>query len=200
MFFLANQGYRVIGHDRRGHGRSSQPWDNNNMDAYTNDLCELMEKLGLTNAMMVGHSTDGGEVVRVLCRHGTSRVSKAVLVGAVSPHLVSGVPLSTFDSFREAMIQDRSKFFIDVPSGPFFGFNRPNAIVSQGKIWSWWQQSMTAGFKTLAIASRPSPKRTSLRTCRASIFRSLCFTVMMIRSYLLMSARGRRPSFSRRGL
>ncbi|KAM0718442.1 hypothetical protein Q7P37_005512 [Cladosporium fusiforme] len=134
MFFLANQGYRVIGHDRRGHGRSSQPWDANG-------------ELDLKDAMMVGHSTGGGEVVRVLGRHGSSRVSKAVLVGAVPPHLVAGVPLSTFDSFREAMIKDRSKFFIDVPSGPFFGFNRPNANVSQGKIWSWWQQGMQCGFK-----------------------------------------------------
>lgn len=147
MFFLANEGYRVIGHDRRGHGRSSQPWDNNNMDTYADDLYELMKMLDLKNAMMVGHSTGGGEVVRVLGRHGSTRVSKAVLVGAVPPHLVAGVPLSTFDSFREAMLQDRSKFFIDVPSGPFFGYNRPNANMSQGKIWSWWQQGMMCGFK-----------------------------------------------------
>lgn len=153
MFFLANQGYRVIAHDRRGHGRSSQPWDNNTMDQYADDLAELFEHLDLKNAMVVGHSTGGGEIIRFLGRHGTSRVSKAVCVSSVPPHLVKsdnspeGIPMEVFDSFREEMRKDRSKFFIDVPTGPFFGFNRPNANVSQGKIWSWWQQGMIAGFK-----------------------------------------------------
>lgn len=147
MFFLANRGYRVIAHDRRGHGRSSQPWENNDMDTYADDLYHLMESLELRNAMLVGHSTGGGEVVRVLGRHGSNRVSKVALVGAVPPHLVAGVPLETFDSFREAMIKDRSRFFIDVPSGPFFGFNRPHTKLSQGRIWSWWQQGMQCGFK-----------------------------------------------------
>ena len=153
MFFLANKGYRVIAHDRRGHGRSSQPWNNNDMNTYTDDLNELFEKLDLKNVMMVGHSTGGGEVARFLGRHGTSRVSKAVLVSAVPPLLVKtednpdGLPLETFDSFREAMVKDRAQFFIDVPSGPFFGFNRDNAKVSQGLIWNWYRQGMQCGFK-----------------------------------------------------
>lgn len=153
MFFLANQGYRVIAHDRRGHGRSSQPWDGNDMDTYTDDLNELFEKLDLKNAMMVGHSTGGGEVARFLGRHGTSRVSRAVLVGAVTPGILkteanpSGVPIDTFDTFRSEIVKDRSQFFIDVPSGPFFGFNREGAKVSQGLIWKWWQQGMQCGFK-----------------------------------------------------
>lgn len=147
MFFLADKGYRVVGHDRRGHGRSSQPWGNNNMDTYADDLYELLEKLDLKDAMMVGHSTGGGEIVRLLSRHGSSRVSKVVLVGAVTPHLVASVPISVFDSIREGLLADRSKLFIDIPSGPFFGFTRPNANVSQGKIWSWWQQGMLCGLK-----------------------------------------------------
>jgi non-heme chloroperoxidase len=153
MFFLSSQGYRTIGHDRRGHGRSSQPWDGNNMDQYADDLHELFEHLDLKIAMMVGHSTGGGEVARFLGRHGSKRVSKAVLVGAVPPLLVKsdenphGVPKETLDSFREAMIKDRQKFFLDVPTGPFFGFNREGAEVSQGKIWSWWLQGMQCGFK-----------------------------------------------------
>lgn len=153
MFFFSSKGYRTIAHDRRGHGRSSQPWNGNDMDTYADDLHELFEKLDLKNAMMAGHSTGGGEVARFLGRHGSTRVAKAVLVSAVPPLLVKtdkspdGVPIETFNSFREAMQKDRSKFFIDVPTGPFFGFNRPNANVSQGKIWSWWQQGMQCGFK-----------------------------------------------------
>ena len=123
------------------------------MDTYADDLHQLFEKLDLKEVMMVGHSTGGGEVARFLGRHGTSRVSKAVLVSAVTPGMLKtdanpdGVPLDVFDSFRAAMVKDRAQFFIDVPSGPFFGFNRPNAQVSQGKIWSWWQQGMQCGFK-----------------------------------------------------
>ncbi|KAF2719266.1 alpha/beta hydrolase fold protein [Polychaeton citri CBS 116435] len=153
MFFLAENGYRAIAHDRRGHGRSSQPWDGNDMDTYADDLNTLFEELDLKDVMMVGHSTGGGEVTRFLGRHGSKRVSKAVLVGAVPPLLVKsekspdGVPLEVFDSFRDALKKDRAKFFIDVPSGPFFGFNRTDATVSQGKIWSWWQQGMACGFK-----------------------------------------------------
>lgn len=153
MFFLASKGYRAIAHDRRGHGRSSQPWDGNDMDTYADDLNELFETLDLKKVMMVGHSTGGGEVARFLGRHGSSRVAKAVLVSAVPPLLVKtdsspdGVPLETLNSFRDAMIKDRSQFFIDVPSGPFFGFNRSNAQTSQGLIWKWWQQGMTCGFK-----------------------------------------------------
>jgi non-heme chloroperoxidase len=153
MFFLASKGYRVIAHDRRGHGRSSQPWQGNDMDTYTDDLNELFEHLDLKDVMMVGHSTGGGEVARFIGRHGTKRVSKAVLVSAVVPGMLKsdvnphGLEMSVFDSFRESMVKNRAQFFIDVPSGPFFGFNRDNAKVSQGLIWNWYKQGMTAGFK-----------------------------------------------------
>ncbi|KAK3676289.1 hypothetical protein LTR78_004040 [Recurvomyces mirabilis] len=153
MFFLADHGYRTVAHDRRGHGRSSQPWGGNNMDQYADDLHELFEALDLKNAMMVGHSTGGGEVVRFLSRHGTERVSKAVLVSAVPPLLTKseaspfGVPMDVFDSFRGAMIKDRAQFFFDVPTGPFFGFNRPGVTPSQGAIQDWWRQGMQCGFK-----------------------------------------------------
>ncbi|CAM1500606.1 Fc.00g097680.m01.CDS01 [Cosmosporella sp. VM-42] len=153
MFFLASQGYRVIAHDRRGHGRSSQPWDGNNMDTYADDLHQLFEHLDLNNVMMVGHSTGGGEVARYIGKYGTGRVSKAVLVSAVPPLMlktadnIEGLPLAVFDSFRAAMIKDRSQFFLDVPNGPFFGFNRPGATKSEGLVQSWWQQGMMAGFK-----------------------------------------------------
>jgi non-heme chloroperoxidase len=153
MYFLASRGYRCIGHDRRGHGRSSQPWDGNNMNTYTDDLLELFEKLDLKDVVMVGHSTGGGEVTRFCGRHGTSRVKKAVLVSSVPPLMVKtetnplGTDITVFDSFRTAMIADRSQFFFDVPTGPFFGFNREGAKVSQGLIQSWWQQGMMSGFK-----------------------------------------------------
>ncbi|OQV01304.1 hypothetical protein CLAIMM_06685 [Cladophialophora immunda] len=134
MYFLASKGYRVIAHDRRGHGRSSQPWGGHDMDTYADDLHQLFEKLDLKDVMMVGHSTGGGEVARFLGRHGTSRVSRAVLVSAVTPGMLKteanpdGVPMDVFDSFRSAMLKDRAAFFID------------------GKIWSWWQQGMLCGF------------------------------------------------------
>ncbi|MBN8708369.1 MAG: alpha/beta hydrolase [Verrucomicrobia bacterium 61-8] len=153
MFFLAAQGYRCIGHDRRGHGRSSQPWDGNHMDQYADDLAELFEALDLKNAVMIGHSTGGGEVARFVGRHGTSRVAKVVLMGAVPPIMVKteenpgGLPIEVFDGFRKAYLADRSQFFLDVASGPFFNFNRPGAKVSQGLIQSWWAQGMQSGFK-----------------------------------------------------
>ncbi|KAK3389576.1 Alpha/beta hydrolase protein [Podospora didyma] len=154
MFFLASQGYRVIAHDRRGHGRSSQPWHGNDMDTYADDLRQLFEALDLRGVVMVGHSTGGGEVARFVGRFGTeNRVKKAVLISAVPPIMVQsetnpkGTPLAVFDSFREAMLKDRSQFFLDVPTGPFFGFNRPGVKVSQGRIQSWWQQGMMASFK-----------------------------------------------------
>lgn len=152
MFFLGNEGYRIIAHDRRGHGRSSQPWFGNEMDTYADDLLVLFEHLDLKNVTMIGHSTGGGEVARFLGRHGTSRVSKAVLVSSVPPIMVQseanpeGLPISVFDGFRDSMKKNRAQFFIDVPTGPFFGFNRPNATVSQGLIDSWWQQGMQGGF------------------------------------------------------
>ncbi len=153
MFFLASHGYRCVAHDRRGHGRSDQPWDGNEMDTYADDLAQFFEHLDLQGAMMVGHSTGGGEVARYIGRHGSQRVSKAVLVSAVPPVMVKteanpgGLPLSVFDGLRAGVLADRSQFFIDVPSGPFFGFNRPGAKVSQGMIDAWWMQGMMCGMK-----------------------------------------------------
>lgn len=154
MAFLAERGYRVVAHDRRGHGRSSQPWTGNNMDTFTDDLLQLFEHLNLKDVTMVGHSHGGGEVTRFIGRHGTSRVKKAVLIGAVPPLMAKtasnpeGLPLSVFDGFREAMNKNRSQFFLDVPKGPFFGFNRPNAEQSEGLIQNWWRQGMTSSFKS----------------------------------------------------
>src|SRR4051812_13979254 len=153
MFFLASRGFRCIAHDRRGHGRSSQPWNRNDMDAYADDLEELFEKLDLKNAMMIGHSTGGGEVARFIGRHGTKRVSKAVLVGAVPPIMLKtaanpgGLPMEVFDGFRKAYLVDRAQFFLDVASGPFFGFNRPGAKVSKGLIHAWLMQGLMSGHK-----------------------------------------------------
>ena len=137
MLFLANRGYRVIAHDRRGHGRSSQPWDGNTMDTYADDLAELVNALNLKGATFVGHSTGGGEVARYIGRHGTARVAKAVLVGAVTPLMLQtpanpgGLPLSVFDGIRAGVQADRAQFFKDFTT-PFFGFNRPGAKDSQG--------------------------------------------------------------------
>jgi len=151
MFYLASRGYRCIAHDRRGHGRSSQPWEGNDMDTYADDLSELMEKLNLKNAVLVGHSTGGGEVARYLGRYGTKRVSKAVLIGAVPPLMVKtasnpgGLPIEVFDQLRANVVADRSKFFKDL-SVPFYGYNRPGAQISEGVRESFWLQGMTAGF------------------------------------------------------
>ena len=153
MFHLASNGFRAIGHDRRGHGRSSQPWDGNDMDQYADDLHELFEKLDLRDVIMVGHSTGGGEVARYIGRHGTRRVAKAVLMGAVPPIMLKtpanpgGLPLDVFDGFRRAYLADRAQFFLEVATGPFFGFNRPGAKVSEGAIRSWWRQGMMSGHK-----------------------------------------------------
>lgn len=172
MFFLANEGYRVIAHDRRGRklfppciplsipganhrkdGRSSQPWDGNDMDTYADDLLQLFVHLDVTNATLIGHSTGGGEVARFLGNHGEEgRVSKAVLVGAITPALGAietnpgGVPLSVFDGQRQAMIDNRAQLMWDIPSGPFFGFNRPGVNASIGLINSWFVQAMAVGF------------------------------------------------------
>jgi non-heme chloroperoxidase len=153
MFHLASNGFRCIAHDRRGHGRSSQPWQGNDMDTYADDLAELFAALDVSDAMMVGHSTGGGEVARYIGRHGTGRVAKAVLMGAVTPIMLKtesnpgGLPMEVFDGFRSAYLADRAQFFLDVASGPFFGFNRPDAKVSQGLIQSWWMQGMMSGHK-----------------------------------------------------
>ncbi len=151
MFFLASHGFRCIAHDRRGHGRSSQPWDGNDMDHYADDLEELFQKLDLKDAAMIGHSTGGGEVARYIGRHGTKRVSKAVLVGAVPPIMLKtqnnpgGLPIDVFDGFRKAYLQDRAQFFLDIASGPFFNFNRPGAKPSKGLIQSWLMQGLMSG-------------------------------------------------------
>lgn len=153
MFHLASHGCRCIAHDRRGHGRSSQPWEGNHMDQYADDLAELFEQLDLKDAVMIGHSTGGGEVARYIGRHGTARVKKAVLMGAVPPIMLKtaaypgGLPMEVFDGFRAAYLADRAQFFLDVASGPFFGFNRPGAKVSKGLIQTWWLQGMMTGHK-----------------------------------------------------
>jgi non-heme chloroperoxidase len=151
MFYLASRGYRCIAHDRRGHGRSSQPWQGNDLDTYADDLAELTAKLDLKDAIHVGHSTGGGEVTRYIGRHGTGRVSKAVLIGAIPPLMLKtaanpgGLPISVFDEIRAGVVTDRSQFWRDL-SLPFYGYNRPDAKVSEGVRQSFWLQSMMAGF------------------------------------------------------
>ena len=151
MFFLASNGYRCIAHDRRGHGRSSQPWSGNDLDTYADDLAELTEALDLKDAIHVGHSTGGGEVARYIGRHGSSRVSKAVLIGAITPVMLKsetnpgGLPMAVFDEIRANVLADRSKFWKDL-SIPFYGFNRPGAKVSEGLRESFWLQGMMCGF------------------------------------------------------
>ena len=152
MIFLASNGYRVIAHDRRGHGLSSQPWAGNDMDTYADDLAELLNALDIKDAMLVGHSTGGGEVARYIGRHGTARVAKAVLVGAVPPQMVvspgnpNGLPMSVFDGIRSAVLGDRSQFFKDLTL-PFYGYNRPGAKVSEGVRDTFWAQGMQCGIK-----------------------------------------------------
>jgi non-heme chloroperoxidase len=151
MFFLSSHGYRTIAHDRRGHGRSGQPWNGNDMDTYADDLAELTEALDLKDAVHVGHSTGGGEVARYIGRHGSKRVAKAVLIGAVPPIMLKtsanpgGLPMSVFDGIRAGVQADRSQFFKDL-SEPFYGANRPGAKVSQGLKDSFWLQGMLCGF------------------------------------------------------
>lgn len=151
MFFLAANGYRCIAHDRRGHGRSDQSWDGNNLDAYADDLAELVEALDLKDAIHVGHSTGGGEVVRYIGRHGTKRVGKAVLIGAIPPVMVKspsnpgGTPIEEFDKLRAGVQADRAQLFKDL-SMPFYGFNRAGARVSEGLRESFWLQGMMCGF------------------------------------------------------
>ncbi|QQS12144.1 MAG: alpha/beta hydrolase [Rhodospirillales bacterium] len=152
MVFLASHGFRTIGHDRRGHGRSSQPWHGNEMDTYADDLAALLDHLELAGATLVGHSTGGGEVARYLGRHGSRRVARVVLVGAVPPIMVrtadnpGGLPMSTFDGIRAGVAADRSQFFRDLTM-PFYGFNRPGAKVSEGVRDSFWLQGMLGGLK-----------------------------------------------------
>jgi non-heme chloroperoxidase len=150
MFFLASRGYRCIAHDRRGHGRSSQPWNGNDMDTYADDLADLVKALDLTNAIHVGHSTGGGEVARYIARHGTNRVAKAVLISAVPPLMLktagnpNGVPMAVFDQLRASVAADRSQFWKDL-SMLFYGYNRPGAKLSEGVRESFWLQGVMAG-------------------------------------------------------
>jgi non-heme chloroperoxidase len=154
MVFLSSHGYRTIAHDRRGNGRSGQPWNGNEMDTYADDLAELTEALDLKDAVHVGHSTGGGEVARYIGRHGSGRVAKAVLIGAVTPLMLKteanpgGLPVKVFDDIRAGVLADRSQFFKDL-SAPFYGANRPGAKVSQGLRDSFWLQGMQAGFKAV---------------------------------------------------
>jgi non-heme chloroperoxidase len=154
MLFLASRGYRCIAHDRRGHGRSDQPWHGNEMDTYADDLAQLVEKLDFKDAIHVGHSTGGGEVARYIGRHGTKRIAQAVLIGAVPPLMLKtpanpgGLPMDAFDQIRTAVLTDRAQFFKDL-SAPFYGVNRPGAKVSQGLRDSFWLQGMLAGHKAV---------------------------------------------------
>ena len=151
MMFFGQRGYRVIAHDRRGHGRSTQTWDGNDMDTYADDLAVLTEKLDLKNAIHVGHSTGGGEVARYIGRHGSKRVAAAVLISAVPPLMVKteknpgGLPLSVFDGLRSAYLENRPQFYKDITL-PFYGYNRPGAKISEGVRESFWLQGMMAGF------------------------------------------------------
>ena len=153
MMFLASQGYRCIAHDRRGHGRSSQPWNGNDMDTYADDLSELIESLDLKDAILVGFSAGGGEVSRYIGRHGTKRLAKIALISAVPPLMLKtsnnpgGLPIEAFDKIRDGCTADRSQFYKDLASGPFFGANRPASKVSQGMIDSFWLQGMKGGNK-----------------------------------------------------
>ncbi|WP_437754515.1 alpha/beta fold hydrolase [Sorangium sp. So ce1389] len=153
MFFLA-KGFRVIAHDRRGHGRSSQTFDGNEMDTYASDVSQLTAHLGLKGAVHIGHSTGGGEVARYVAKHGQDgRVAKAVLIGAVPPIMVKsdknpgGLPIEVFDGFRDALVANRAEFYRAVPAGPFYGFNRPGATTLPGVVDNWWRQGMMGGIK-----------------------------------------------------
>ena len=152
LYFMASNGFRAVAHDRRGHARSSQPWDGNDMDHYADDLAEVIEELDLHDAVLVGHSTGGGEVTRYIGRHGTSRLSKAVLVGAIPPLMLKtaanpgGTPIEAFDAIRSGLATDRSQFYKDL-SASFYGANRPGSTVSQGVRDAFWLMSMQVGFK-----------------------------------------------------
>ena len=152
LFFLA-QGYRVVAHDRRGHGRSSQVWDGHDMDHYADDVAAVVKHLGVQKAVHVGHSTGGGEVIHYVARHGEDRVAKAVLISAVPPLMVKtesnpgGLPKDVFDGFQAQLAANRAQFYLDIPTGPFYGYNRPNAKPSEGVIRNWWRQGMMGSAK-----------------------------------------------------
>src|SRR5688572_23640004 len=153
MLFLGSRGFRCIAHDRRGHGRSSQPWNGNEMDTYADDLATLLERLDVRDVTLIGHSTGGGEVTRFIGRHGSARVAQAVLVGAVPPLMLKtaanpgGLPLEVFDGLRAQSLANRAQLYKDLASGPFFGFNRPGAKLSEGSVDWFYLQGMMAGAK-----------------------------------------------------
>ncbi|CAB5285068.1 MULTISPECIES: alpha/beta fold hydrolase [Burkholderia] len=153
MLFFLSHGYRVIAHDRRGHGRSSQVWDGHDMDHYADDVAAVVDHLGVQGAVHVGHSTGGGEVIHYVARHGEDRVSKAVLISAVPPLMVKtdqnpgGLPKDVFDNLQAQLAANRAQFYYDVPAGPFYGYNRAGAQPSQGVIWNWWRQGMMGSAK-----------------------------------------------------
>jgi non-heme chloroperoxidase len=171
MFFLAQQGYRCIAHDRRGHGRSGQTWDGNDLDTYADDLAELVAALDLNNAVHVGHSTGGGEVARYIGRHGTKRVAKTVLIGAIPPLMLKtpdnpeGAPIAVFDQLRAAVQADRSQFWKDL-SMAFYGYNRPGAKISQGVRDSFWLQGMMAGFPASYFCIKAFSETDFTRDCK----------------------------------
>ncbi|BEM09925.1 non-heme chloroperoxidase [Serratia marcescens] len=153
MLFFVNKGFRVVAHDRRGHGRSGQVWDGHDMDHYADDVAAVVEHLGVQGAMHVGHSTGGGEVVRYIARHGEDKVSKAVLISAVPPLMVKtesnpqGTPKSVFDGMQAQLAANRAQFYYDVPAGPFYGFNRSGSAPSEAVIYNWWRQGMMGSAK-----------------------------------------------------
>ncbi len=153
MLFFVNKGFRVVAHDRRGHGRSSQVSEGHDMDHYADDVAAVVKHLGVQGAMHVGHSTGGGEVVRYIVRHAEDKVSKAVLISAVPPLMVKtdanpqGTPKAVFDDFQAQLAANRAQFYYDVPAGPFYGYNRPGAKPSEAIIWNWWRQGMMGGAK-----------------------------------------------------
>jgi len=153
LLFFLNEGFRVVAHDRRGHGRSSQVWDGHDMDHYADDVAAVVQHLGINNAIHIGHSTGGGEVAHYIARHGEANVAKAVLVSAVPPIMVKtannpdGLPKEVFDDLQNQLFKNRSQFYYDLPAGPFYGFNRPDANPSEPVIWNWWRQGMMGGAK-----------------------------------------------------
>lgn len=153
MLFFLKQGYRVVAHDRRGHGRSSQAWDGHDMDHYADDVAAVVEHLDLKDTVHVGHSTGGGEVVHYIARHGESRVAKGVIIAAVPPLMVKtdsnpgGLPKDVFDDMQAQLTANRAQFYYDIPAGPFYGYNRDGATPSEGIIWNWWRQGMMGSAK-----------------------------------------------------
>ncbi|WP_312057807.1 alpha/beta fold hydrolase [Acinetobacter courvalinii] len=153
LLFFLNEGFRVVAHDRRGHGRSSQIWDGHDMDHYADDVAAVVQHLGIKKAIHIGHSTGGGEVAHYIARHGEENVAKAVLVSAVPPIMVKtpnnpdGLPKEVFDDLQNQLFKNRSQFYYDLPAGPFYGFNRPDAKPSEPVIWNWWRQGMMGGAK-----------------------------------------------------